>query len=37
MALQRMDEAGELPPHGAPVTPQQNPAMTGDEVVRGGI
>jgi hypothetical protein len=32
-----MGEAGELAPHGAPVTPRPNPAMTGDEVVGDGV
>jgi hypothetical protein len=37
MGLQRIDQAGELTPHGAPVTPRPNPAMAGNEVVGGGV
>jgi hypothetical protein len=37
MGLQPMDEAGELAPHGALATPRPNLAMTGDEVVGGGV
>jgi hypothetical protein len=32
-----MGKAGELAPHGAPVMPRPNPAMTGDEVFGDGV